>query len=72
MTRRGTRLFFVVGTLSGGDLRGLTIDSHLKFGELTHADAITPEVIAGKHVWHGRTASTATRCSARAPTMRRT
>jgi len=30
----------------------LTIDSHMKFGELTHADAITPAVIEGKHVWH--------------------
>ena len=31
---------------------GLTIDSHMKFGKLTHADAITPAVIEGKHVWH--------------------
>ena len=30
----------------------LTIHSHTKFAELTHADAITPDVIAGKHVWH--------------------
>ena len=31
---------------------GLTIHSHTRFAELTHAEAITPEVIAGKHVWH--------------------
>jgi nitric oxide reductase subunit C len=30
----------------------LTIHSHSKFDELTHAEAITPEVIEGKHVWH--------------------
>ena len=53
MTKRQTRLFFVVGTaVFGAIFVGLTVDSHMKFGELTNADAITPQVIAGKHVWH--------------------
>ena len=53
MTKRQTRLFFVVGTtVFAAIFTGLTIHSHLRFGELTHAEAITPQVIAGKHVWH--------------------
>jgi len=53
MTKRHTRLFFVVGTsVFAAIFTGLTIDSHLRFGALTHAEAITPQVIAGKHVWH--------------------
>ena len=53
MTKRQTRLFFVVGTtLFALIFLGLTIDSHMKFGELTNAEDITPDVIAGKHVWH--------------------
>jgi nitric oxide reductase subunit C len=53
MTKRQTRLFFIVGTTVCAALfLGMTIDSHLRFGELTHAENITPQVIAGKHVWH--------------------
>lgn len=53
MTRRQTRIFFVAGTtIFAAIFVALTIDSHTKFGELTHADAITPQVIEGKHVWH--------------------
>ena len=53
MTKRQTRLFFAVGTaVFAAIFIGLTIHSHLRFGELTHAEAITPQVIAGKHVWH--------------------
>ena len=53
MTRRQTRFFFVAGTTcSRSSSSALTIHSHTRFAELTHADAITPEVIAGKHVWH--------------------
>jgi nitric oxide reductase subunit C len=53
MTRRQTRFFFVAGTTVFAIIFiGLTIHSHTRFAELTHADAITPEVIAGKHVWH--------------------
>src|SRR6188768_784489 len=53
MTKRQTRLFFVVGTsVFAAVFLGLTVDSHRQFGALTHAEAITPQVIAGKHVWH--------------------
>src|SRR5574338_94480 len=53
MTKRQTRLFFIVGTTVCAALfLGMTIDSHRQFGALTHAENITPEVIAGKHVWH--------------------
>ena len=53
MTRRQTRIFFVAGTtIFALVFIALTIDSHMKFGKLTHADAITPAVIEGKHVWH--------------------
>jgi nitric oxide reductase subunit C len=53
MTRRQTRTFFVAGTtIFTLVFVALTIDSHRKFGALTHAETITPQVIAGKHVWH--------------------
>lgn len=53
MTKRHTRLFFIVGTLLFAAIFiALTIDSHRQFGELTNAENITPEVIEGKHVWH--------------------
>ena len=53
MTRRHTRLFFLAGTgFFALVFIGMTIHSHTRFGELTNADAITPDVIAGKHVWH--------------------
>lgn len=53
MTRRQTRLFFVAGTTVFAIVFvALTIHSHTRFGELTNASEITPDVIAGKHVWH--------------------
>ena len=53
MTRRQTRMFFVVGTRTVPAIFiTLTIDSHTKFAELTHEEAITPSVVEGKHVWH--------------------
>jgi nitric oxide reductase subunit C len=53
MTKRQTRAFFFASTgLFSLVFLALTIDSHRQFGRLTHADQITPEVIAGKHVWH--------------------
>ena len=53
MTKRQTRAFFLGSTgLFTFIFIGLTIDSHRQFPALTHADRITPEVIAGKHVWH--------------------
>ena len=53
MTKRGTRLFFIVCTLvSALAFIGLTIDSHRQFPALTHSAAIDASVIAGKAVWH--------------------
>jgi len=53
MTRRQTRFFFIAGTTSFALVfLALTIHSHTRFADLTHADQITPDVIAGKHVWH--------------------
>jgi nitric oxide reductase subunit C len=53
MTKRQTRLFFAVGTtVFAAIFVGLTIHSHTRFASLTHAEAITADVIAGKHVWH--------------------
>jgi nitric oxide reductase subunit C len=53
MTKRHTRWFFIGGTLLFAAIFvGLTIDSHRQFGELTNAENITDDVIAGKHVWH--------------------
>jgi nitric oxide reductase subunit C len=53
MTKRQTRAFFLGSTgLFSLIFLALTIDSHRQFRGLTHSDQITPEVIAGKHVWH--------------------
>lgn len=53
MTKGQTRAFFVGSTgIFSLVFLGLTFDSHRQFGRLTNADRITPEVVAGKHVWH--------------------
>ena len=53
MTKRQTRAFFLGSTgLFSLIFIYLTYDSHRQFATLTNADQITPEVIAGKHVWH--------------------
>jgi nitric oxide reductase subunit C len=53
MTKRQTRAFFIGSTAVFSLIFiALTIDSHRQFGRLTNADQITPEVVAGKHVWH--------------------
>lgn len=55
MTKRQTRWFFIGGTtLFALIFLGMTIDSHRHFGTLTNADMITPDVIAGKDVWHAQ------------------
>ena len=53
MTRRQARLFASVSTaLVTIAFFALTIDSHRQFPRLTHEDKMTPQVLAGKHVWH--------------------
>jgi nitric oxide reductase subunit C len=53
MTKRQTRLFFYVGTAVFAVIFIiLTIDTHRQIPKLTNEAALTPEVIAGKDVWH--------------------
>lgn len=52
-TKRQTRAFFLGSTCVFSLIFvALTVDGHRKFGALTHADQISADVIAGKHVWH--------------------
>ncbi len=53
MTKRQTRAFFLAGTgIFTAIFLVLTVDTHRQIPALTHADRITPQVIAGKEVWH--------------------
>ncbi|WP_166261916.1 c-type cytochrome [Marinobacter salicampi] len=53
MTNRQARIFAIASTaIAALAFLVLTLDSHRQFGELTNADAITPEVTHGKDVWH--------------------
>ncbi len=53
MNKRQTRLFAIGSTgLAALVFLGLTIDSHRQFGQLTHAENITPSVSRGQDVWH--------------------
>jgi nitric oxide reductase subunit C len=50
--RQAATFFFVVTGIFTAVFVGLTLHSHTRFGELTNADQITEEVLAGKDVWH--------------------
>lgn len=53
MTRQQARLFAIVSTaLVIVAFLGMTIDSHRHFPRLTNEDKMTPQVVAGKDVWH--------------------
>jgi nitric oxide reductase subunit C len=53
MTKRQTRAFFLGSTgVFSLIFIALTVDSHRQFPRLTHAEEISPAVIAGKHIWH--------------------
>jgi nitric oxide reductase subunit C len=53
MNKRQTRLFAIGSTaLAALVFLGLTVDSHRQFPTSTHEDKLTPQVIAGKNVWH--------------------
>jgi nitric oxide reductase subunit C len=53
VTKRQTRLFFIVGTLVFALIFiAMTVDSHRQFGTLTNAHLITEDVTEGKHIWH--------------------
>lgn len=53
MTRSQARWFAIISTgLVTITFLALTVDSHRKFPELTHEDKMSPQVLAGKEVWH--------------------
>lgn len=53
MNKRQTRLFAIASTgVATLVFLGLTLDSHRQFPTLTNEDKLTPQVIAGKDVWH--------------------
>ena len=55
MTRKQAVTFFVgVTAVFSLVFVGLTIHSHTRFPQLTHADRITPQVLAGRDVWHAK------------------
>lgn len=53
MNKRQSRIFAIVATgLAALAFLGMTLHSHTRFGELTNAADITPEITHGKDVWH--------------------
>ncbi len=53
MSANTARWTFYLGTLISLVLfLGLTADTHRQVQTLTHADQLTDQVVAGKHVWH--------------------
>lgn len=53
MTKRQTRLFFIISTLLFAAIfLGMTYDTHRQIATLTNEQNLTPQVIAGKKVWH--------------------
>jgi nitric oxide reductase subunit C len=53
MNKRQTRLFAIASTaVATLVFLGLTLDSHRQFPTLTNEDKLTPQVVAGKDVWH--------------------
>jgi nitric oxide reductase subunit C len=52
-TKRQTRAFFYASSgIFALIFLGLTVDTHRQIPKLTNEASNTPEVIAGKHVWH--------------------
>ncbi len=52
--RQAAWSFFVATGVFAAVFIGLTLHSHTQFDDLTNADAITEDVLAGKHVWHAK------------------
>ena len=53
MTKRQTRLFFLACTFGFAAIFvALTFHSHTRFPQLTNQENLTPQVVAGKQVWH--------------------
>lgn len=55
MANKGAFYLFLAGTLSSLVLfLALTLDTHQQVGALTHADRLSDQVVAGKHVWESK------------------
>lgn len=55
MVNRNAFFIFLAGTLvSLAIFLGLTWDTHRQVAALTHAEKLSDEVVAGKHVWAGK------------------
>lgn len=55
LANRGAFYLFLAGTLSSLVLfLALTVDTHRQVGALTHADRLSDQVVAGKHVWESK------------------
>ena len=53
MSWKTAKLIFYIGTLVSLVLfLGLTVDTHRQVETLSHADKLSPQVVAGKKVWH--------------------
>ncbi|HJW25581.1 MAG TPA: c-type cytochrome [Rhodocyclaceae bacterium] len=53
MTRQQARLFAIVSsTVVTIAFLAMTVDTHRQIPRLTNEDKLTPQVLAGKHVWH--------------------
>lgn len=53
MNKRQARAFALIATgVAIVAFAALTVDSHRQFPRLTNTENLTPQVVAGKHVWH--------------------
>jgi nitric oxide reductase subunit C len=53
MNKRQTRAFFYIGSgLCALLFLAMTVDTHRQISKLTNEAKLTPDVIAGKHIWH--------------------
>lgn len=53
MNKRQTRAFFYISSgIFTAVFLALTVDTQRQIGKLTNEASMTPDVIAGKHVWH--------------------
>ena len=69
LANRNAFFIFLVGTaISLAIFLWLTVDTHMQVDALTHAEKLSDQVVAGKHVWEKRIAMSAIPYSASAST----
>ena len=72
LSKSAARAFFLIGTVGFSVIfLLLTLDTIRRVPDQTNADNLTPQAIAGKHLWDKTTAWAATPSWARAPITRR-